>query len=444
MKRVLAAAVVATLVGVLSPGAALAAAPTTRVVDDDGAQCGNAGFQSVAAAVAAANPGDTVKVCAGLYRERVEVTKRLRLIGQPDAIAAVKCVDETWSSTDAVDSTVFPVLEPPDPLAGSPLRLRADGVEVAGLVVQGQAELVEDEGIFAPAIQADGAHAGHWIHHNLIQRNALGVELGSNGASPSRVDDNCLRGNEWGVANQRYATSNVQVDHNTAFATRVYAFEVGTLAGGSEPRFMRDARFDHNRTVGGDFAAFLVLRAESVQLDHNTIEQPGLSGIEIRGESRDIRVTDNQLTGTLAGVGIGILEPLLEAPGTSTKLVVANNTVENFGVGVRLGFNARTNGTRVLNNTIENHQGLGIGILINSTNTKAAVQGNVVNYNAFGIRTTGTAAGNRILGNSMHANTGVDAMEGNFSTSGQGITLGNIWQNNRCDTDSPPGSICGR
>src|SRR3954454_18606987 len=160
MKRVLAAAAAATLVTVLSPAAAMAAAPTTRVVDDDGVQCGNAAFHSVAAAVAAANPGDTVQVCPGTYRERVDVTKPLRLIGQRDAVSAVRCVDEAWSNTDAVDPTVFPVLEPPDPQPGSLLRLQADGVEVAGLVVQGQADLVGQEDIYAPAIQADGSHAG--------------------------------------------------------------------------------------------------------------------------------------------------------------------------------------------------------------------------------------------------------------------------------------------
>jgi hypothetical protein len=366
----------------------------------------------------------------------------LRLIGQPDAVTAVKCVDETWSSTDAVDLTVFPVLEPPDPLAGSPLRLRADGVEVAGLVVQGQPELLEGDSIYAPAVQADGAHAGHWIHHNLIQNNALGVELGSNGASLSRVDHNCLRGNEWGVANQRYATSNVQVDHNITFRTQYIPFEVGTVAGGSEPRLLRDARFDHNRTVGSGFAAYLVLRAESIQLDHNIIEQPEQGGIDIRGENRDVKVTHNELTGTGTADGVGIQPPFLEAPGPSAGLVVDNNTIKNFGAGVRLGFNAGTIGTQVLNNTTHDNQA--IGILIQGTNTEALVQGNAADHNQYGIRTTPSATGTRIVKNLMHSNSNVDALEGNVRTGEQGISLGNTWQNNHCDTDSPPGTICGR
>ncbi|MDQ8045919.1 MAG: hypothetical protein REI11_15035, partial [Patulibacter sp.] len=50
----------------LMPAAAHAA---TWTVDDDGAQCPNASFSSIQAAVNAAAPHDTIVVCAGTYRE---------------------------------------------------------------------------------------------------------------------------------------------------------------------------------------------------------------------------------------------------------------------------------------------------------------------------------------------------------------------------------------
>jgi nitrous oxidase accessory protein NosD len=194
--RILAGCMAALAVAVLSPGTALAAGPTTRVVDDDGVQCGNAEFRTIGAAVAAADPGDTVSVCAGVYRERVEVNKQVQLIGQRDAVERVKCVDQTWTSTDAVDPAAFPVIEPPDGQVGSLVRLQADGIELAGFVVQGQKDPGADGNLYAPAIQADGARSSHRIHHNLIQNNTFGIELGSNGATLSQVDHNCLRGNE--------------------------------------------------------------------------------------------------------------------------------------------------------------------------------------------------------------------------------------------------------
>ena len=445
MKRVLSGVVVATLVGLMSPGAAFAAGPATRVVDDDGVQCANAAFRSIGAAVAAANPGDTVRVCPGVYRERVDVGKPLRVVGQPDAIATVKCVAEAWSSTDTVDPTMFPVLEPPDGEVASLLRLQADGIEVAGLVVQGQADSVGPD-IYAPAIQADAAYGGHWIHHSLIQNNTLGVELGSNGTVLSRVDHNCLRGNDWAVANQRYATSNVRVDHNEAFRTRYIPFEVGTPAGGSDPRFIRDARFDHNQSVESGFAAYLVQRAQSVRLDHNTVEGATQTGVDIRGENSDITVTDNRLTGTstTAGAGVGVLAPFENVPQPSLRIVIAKNVIRSFAYGVRLGPNAQNSGTQILDNLTESNRA--VGILIGQSNTKALVQGNVANNNLYGIRTgVAPVRDNTFVGNSMHSNSATDAFELNFETQPDGsITLSNTWQNNRCDTDSPSGTICGR
>src|ERR671923_1470144 len=49
--------------------------PGTLVVDNDGADCPQAQFTTINAAVAAASPGDKILVCPGVYLETVEVTK---------------------------------------------------------------------------------------------------------------------------------------------------------------------------------------------------------------------------------------------------------------------------------------------------------------------------------------------------------------------------------
>src|SRR5262245_55236633 len=54
---------------------------STLLVDDDRAQFRNAPFTTISAAVAAASPGDTIKVAPGLYQESVLVNKTLTLLG---------------------------------------------------------------------------------------------------------------------------------------------------------------------------------------------------------------------------------------------------------------------------------------------------------------------------------------------------------------------------
>src|SRR5919198_960373 len=77
-----------TAVGIDSaPAVALPDPPpgTTLIVDDDHMQCPNATFMSINAAVAAAFPGYTIKVCPGIYGENVRVTKQLTFRGQTQA-----------------------------------------------------------------------------------------------------------------------------------------------------------------------------------------------------------------------------------------------------------------------------------------------------------------------------------------------------------------------
>ena len=76
MKRFVSLAVLGAAVFSLSAGSAFGA---TLQVDDDGAQCPNADFTSVQAAVTAASPGDTVKVCPGTYEEQVRIEDKDKL-----------------------------------------------------------------------------------------------------------------------------------------------------------------------------------------------------------------------------------------------------------------------------------------------------------------------------------------------------------------------------
>jgi len=69
---------------VLAAGRAYAGLPL--VVDDDGLDCKGAAFRTIGAAIAAAEAGDEVLVCAGSYPEQVVLGKKLVLRGQQGAV----------------------------------------------------------------------------------------------------------------------------------------------------------------------------------------------------------------------------------------------------------------------------------------------------------------------------------------------------------------------
>ena len=435
--------------GTASPSTAVSSG-ATLVVDDDYAQCASADFSSIMDAVVAARPGDTVRVCPGLYRERVEINKPLHLIGQPNAVDSLDCFDPTWTATTPLDTTVLPVLERPvsDITSETPLpllRLDAERVEVAGLAVRSLVQPDPTDHIYTPAIQTDGTHGGYWVHGNLIQGSlvardwTLGIELGSNGTALSRVDHNCLRGNSWAVANQRYTTSLVRIDHNDTFRQGFLAYEIGW-----SPAGISDVRLDHNRSVTDGLSTVTIENAKSVLVDHNSAEGATSPTVVVRGGNAGVVIRDNELlAGGAAGIAMaGALGGPLANP--STKVVLDRNTIQGHTNGILLSNNANTSDMVITGNILRTNRL--VGIHIGPTNTGALVTGNVSDANPYGIRTGAPSQttpdvrvrGNVIVENSMHDN-GIDALESTVNPDG---TLGNTWTHNSCVTDVPAEAIC--
>lgn len=69
------------------------AAAAQLTVDDDGAECPAADTTSIQSAVTAASPGDTIRVCAGVYQEQVNIPAGkdgLKLFSTPKQAATIK------------------------------------------------------------------------------------------------------------------------------------------------------------------------------------------------------------------------------------------------------------------------------------------------------------------------------------------------------------------
>ena len=85
----------ASLLCVIVVGVNGASAATTHWVNDDeptpsppGSSCADAGYTTIGAAVAAAVPGDTIVVCAGIYTENIILNERLTLLGAQAGVNA--------------------------------------------------------------------------------------------------------------------------------------------------------------------------------------------------------------------------------------------------------------------------------------------------------------------------------------------------------------------
>lgn len=424
------------------------------VVDDDGQQCAEAAYATIGDALAAATDGDTIEVCAGIYAERLNVTKSVVIIGPVDAVTNFDCFGAAPAQAGDFDATQFAILEPPPPAtaeAADPiLLLDADRVEVAGLVIQGVVDQTPAPGnIFVPAAASSDAHSGYQVHHNIFRSNTLGMEFGSNGVFSSLVDHNCFRENRWGVANQRFALANAELSSNSSFRIASIAFEVGWAFRGA-----RDVTVSEN-TVREAAYGILVENSASVLVADNHVESVGVRGIWVSSGNDGVRVADNviaggaALTGNPAGIALtGPAAGLVR----STDVVVQDNTVSGmrivtqtgavFGYGIVLTANALDGGLIADNVTFGNGQG---GLTLFNNNLNNVVRDNISYDNVwYGIRVQlNLSVGNVFRDNEMSGNGVADASDTSDPDMADGIQLRNSWIDNDCVTDEPAGAICG-
>jgi Right handed beta helix region len=255
---------VVVLVAAASLLQATSALAATRVVDDDRAQCSDAQFASINFAVAAANPGDTIKVCPGLYQESVRVPKTLSLSGPGGELSVTRCLTEARG-----DPIREAVVDPPDianstfGFGGPPwgFRLEADAIRLAGFTIQGALD--------GAGVSTSPLHSGYDIRKNVIQNNTLGVgvDFHSAGGALSLVDNNCIRENSIGV----YSSSD-----------------------------LRDARIGDTTFTRNGGSGIDVERAVGIKIDDNHVIDDG--GISIEGTTNAV-IKENEV---LRGDGISI------------------------------------------------------------------------------------------------------------------------------------------
>jgi hypothetical protein len=413
-----------TAVGIDSaPAVALPDPPpgTTLIVDDDHMQCPNATFTSINAAVAAASPGFTIKVCPGIYRENVIADKQLTFLGQTQASDG-RCANPV--TEDRKHDSIVQYPYNPGTGAGNGgsagFSVQASGVVIDGFIVE---PLTPSAG--GPTQDGDGVYSGPLfsgtvVQNSIIQHNARGVHLFSNGLTESVVRMNCIRDNNLGPSNT-LTGQGIYLDID--FSNGLIEHNFTTLNGSAAMNLYisSDVTISYNKSLADSsavaiFASSLDSPKGPIEVFYNLATQATGSTFFIGGANTDLHIIDNDLRN---GVGSGIrfsdltfVGPLI-AP--SLNVEVRGNQVQRMGSsGIRAGGQFAPGAA-----------------LVDSTLARNNSHDNVVD----GIRIeAGGNGGNLITLNTLKHNGEHDCHDDTVGP-GTGLTL-NTWTNNEGDTEN--------
>lgn len=158
------------------------------VVDDDGADCDDAVYTTIQAAVDDATAGDTVSVCDGTYNENVVVP--------PGA---------NFLLMDANGDSV--VIQPTAP--GPAIRVEAEGIGIGGFIIQGPGPQGDVDGVVLTGVAPDEVGA-------IIGNDILDVRVGILNDQPNAgqlsIVGNVIEGADVGV--RIAAGSTARLAHN--------------------------------------------------------------------------------------------------------------------------------------------------------------------------------------------------------------------------------------
>src|ERR671936_1057023 len=332
-----------TAVGINSaPAVALPDPPpaTTLIVDDDHMQCPNATFTSINAAVTAAAPGYTIKVCPGIYRESVIVNKQLTFRGQTQASDG-RCANPVTPDRKHDSVVQYPYAPGTGANGGSAgFSVQASGVVIDGFIVEPLT------GTGGPTQDGDGVYSskdvsGTVVQNSIIQHNARGVHLFSDGLTESVVRMNCIRDNNLGPSNT-LTGQGIYLDID--FSNGLIEHNFTTLNSSAAMNLYIASDVTHNKSLADSsavaiFASSLDTPKGPIEVLYNLATRATGSTFFIGGANDDLHIIDNDLrNGAFSGIRFSDLTfvgPLL-AP--SANVEVRGNQIQRMGSsGIRAG-----------------------------------------------------------------------------------------------------------
>ena len=396
---------VAIYASVLSCFVTAPAFARTLVVDDDVAECPKAQYNTIQQAVAAAQAGDKILVCPGLYLGTV-------VVDTPDLRIEAKAApgEVVLQGTGAVGELGF-------------VLLNTTGVVLQGFTAQG----------FGRAqIRIQGGR-GNTVRKN-VTRDAVGNDgIQVTSSSANVVEQNTAHGNlQDGIFVGRItdipfepASDNI-IRYNETFNNRF-----GIHLNGSGPGNVIFGNRSHDNTQRGIVNQNL---SHGTEIKYNHVSANGLTAIPgVAGVGVGINVANSSLVTVRGNRTEGNGASGITLTNAANNVVTHNLSDENAASGVQL--NAATSSVVEKNLLVGNLDGVR---MFSNTAANAAANSIQSNYvwrsGRDGIRAEVTSSDNRIERNIVINSVEHDAHDDSVGTGTAGTA--NFWVDNHCGTEN--------
>jgi len=392
---------------------------TMLVVDDDHAQAPNAQYTSINAAVAAAHPGDTIRVEPGTYHESVLVDKTLTFL----------------ADNHKGDVIVDPGAQ------GSGFNVQANDVRINGFTIQ--------DAVGNPGINLSRSFSGYVIEKNVLQDNTFGIYLNSDGARTTIIRQNAFLHNDAAgpaSGNGIYSdqgVSNARIEGN--FFTGQDNAAMLFVGNGSPAQAQTNLKIRGNVLI--DDAPIGLVNTTNSEISHNFSLRSNGSGIFFGGGVSNVVVSNNVLKdGAFTGINLRFDPADYPVSTPDTNNVIRDNLISGFGdSGIRLREGASGNlvaGNFVTDNGFASDTATGDGITLENADNNFIRDNFVARNFRDGIRVDAASTGNRIQGNRLQDNGEHDAHDDSTGSGTAGTA--NLWINNTGDTQNRPGLLAHR
>lgn len=383
--------------------------PATLTVGNP-VHCAGAQYATISAAVAAAASGDTIKVCAGIYGEHVDISK-------PNLTLEGVAAGHTAVGRSGAASTISN--------AGGDITIEAsaNGTTIDGFTI---ANSITDN---ADGINDFGGSSGLTLVNNIIKLNAVGINLQNpDGTQPALIKNNEFLNNIAGGDPATDAGTGTAIFISNGPANNT------TITGN---KFNNDSQTAINFAGDSSRPSTGLVVEDNKSLNDSTFVV-AINSIGAVIDGNQISTTSSKVPGG-SGHGTGILDF-----GGNTALRITNNRVTGSGAssssGISLSNFSGSNSqyTDVISNIVT---GYATGIKVVSGNTSAYVYGNrVAGSSTDGIVVQSGTMGVVVSKNTITSTTPF-ACEDDSTGHGTAGTA-NTWTKNTATSSSSPATIC--